>query len=69
MLIRLKFGRYSGEIQDIAPEAALAMLNDGRAEYPDPRPQEEILGGAFDLDASAGAERVSPPRRGKRTKR
>ena len=51
MLVRLLFGRYNGEIQDIAPEAALAMLKDGRAENPfadpplkDPEPDLGIGG-------------------------
>ncbi len=57
MIVRLKFGRDNGELRDIAPDAALAMLQDGRAENPfaeltavDARfveersiPQEEVL--------------------------
>ena len=31
MLVRVKFGRKAGEIQDIEPAAARQMLADGRA--------------------------------------
>jgi hypothetical protein len=34
MLIKLNYGPRQGEIQDIAPEAATAMLADGRATWP-----------------------------------
>lgn len=34
MDLRINFGRHDGEIRDIAPEAALAMLADGRASRP-----------------------------------
>lgn len=34
MFLRVLIGRYSGEIREFAPEAARAMLADGRAENP-----------------------------------
>ena len=45
MDIRVKIGRRAGEICDIAPEAARAMLADGRAEraYPDRLPAPEPI--------------------------
>jgi hypothetical protein len=38
MDVLITFGRYAGQIRDIAPDAALAMLKDGRAK----RPGEEL---------------------------
>lgn len=38
MNVQIKFGRHAGEVRDIAPEAALAMLADGRAERPGDTP-------------------------------
>lgn len=38
MNVHINFGRHAGEVRDIAPEAALAMLADGRAS----RPGEEL---------------------------
>lgn len=35
MIVRVTFGTYKGQLRDIAPEAALAMLQDGRALHPD----------------------------------
>lgn len=34
MNVHINFGRHAGEVRDIAPEAALAMLEDGRASRP-----------------------------------
>lgn len=34
MYVRMKFGRYAGEIRDIASVEARIMLADGRAEDP-----------------------------------
>jgi hypothetical protein len=34
MEVHINFGRHAGEVRDIAPEAALAMLEDGRASRP-----------------------------------
>jgi hypothetical protein len=34
MYVLVKVGRYAGELRDIAPEAAHAMIADGRAENP-----------------------------------
>lgn len=43
MDVRVKIGRYAGEIQDIpAPEAKL-MLADGRAEDPYAEPAEQAI--------------------------
>jgi len=41
MLVRINYGRSKGEIQDIAREAALVMLSDGRAleAFPEPKPK------------------------------
>lgn len=38
MDVLITFGRYAGQIRDIEPSAALAMLKDGRAK----RPGEEL---------------------------
>ena len=34
MDVRMRFGRYEGQIVDLENESALAMLKDGRAENP-----------------------------------
>lgn len=34
MEVHINFGRHAGEVRDIVPEAALAMLADGRASRP-----------------------------------
>jgi hypothetical protein len=34
MDVLITFGRYAGQIRDIEPQAALAMLKDGRAKRP-----------------------------------
>jgi hypothetical protein len=34
MDVRIKFGRYDGQVRDVEPEAARAMLASGRAELP-----------------------------------
>ena len=47
MDVRINFGRHAGEIRDIAPEAALAMLKDGRAS----RPGEELPAQSADVPA------------------
>jgi hypothetical protein len=46
MIVRMLIGRYAGEIRDIAPGAARAMLEAGRAEDPyapalEPEPEAE----------------------------
>lgn len=40
MLVKINFGPRKGELQDVAPEAARALLADGRASWPveDQRP-------------------------------
>ena len=42
MLVKINFGPRCGELQDLAPEAARALLADGRASWPveDQRPAE-----------------------------
>ena len=35
MMVRLTFGRQAGEVVDLPPLHARAMLNDGRAVLPD----------------------------------
>lgn len=59
MDVRMKFGRYNGEIRDIEPVAARAMLVDGRAERPDAQREREI-------SAASASTSVKPVRRAKR---
>lgn len=40
MELRLKIGRYAGEIRDVAPDVAHQMIADGRAT--DPRFESEV---------------------------
>jgi hypothetical protein len=36
MLVRVKFGRYEGEVRDIAPDVATGLIAAGRAESMNP---------------------------------
>lgn len=61
LYIRLKIGRYAGEIKDVISEAARQMLADGRAEDPyAPGP---------DLDCAPAHTILRPAETAKRGKR
>jgi hypothetical protein len=47
MDVLITFGRHAGQVRDIAPEAALAMLSDGRAKRPDAELEPPQLGDAI----------------------
>lgn len=46
MDVLITFGRYAGQVRDIEPSAALAMLNDGRAKRPGEELEPAVIGGA-----------------------
>lgn len=71
MDVLITFGRHAGQIRDIEPSAALAMLQDGRAKRPgeelDPAPAAAVSEVAPHLvGESAAALTAKPSRRSRR---
>jgi hypothetical protein len=70
MFVRMKTGRSEGELLDVAPEAARAMLADGRATYAyaDQRPPAEP-DCEIPADARAALAPIEKPHHGALRKR
>jgi acetyl-CoA acetyltransferase len=59
MEVHINFGRHAGEVRDIAPEAALAMLADGRASRPGEEPERAEVPDIFQINPDCVSEVAS----------
>lgn len=66
MLVRLTFGRQAGEVVDLLPLSARAMIADGRAVWPDAEPDNA---GSVAVERVASREDRGMPRTRKRVTR